>query len=40
MQRQSMFNYSQEFLKLQGIKYSANPDGSHKLEKLLSHLAW
>jgi kynurenine 3-monooxygenase len=41
MQRQSMFNYSQEFLNIDTkLNIPANPDGSHKLDKkFLSHLA-
>ena len=35
MQRQSMFNYSQEFLQLgyKELHIPANPDGTHKLDK-------
>jgi kynurenine 3-monooxygenase len=35
MQRQSMFNYSQEFLNIDTkLNIPANPDGSHKLDKI------
>lgn len=40
MQRQSMFNYSQEFLKLgyKELHIPANADGSHKLDKNSLHI--
>jgi kynurenine 3-monooxygenase len=40
MQRQSMFNYSQEFFKywIQELNIPANPDGSHKLDKNSFHI--
>lgn len=40
MQRQSMFNYSQEFLQLgyKELHIPANPDGTHKLDKHSLHI--
>lgn len=40
MQRQSMFNYSQEFLNIgyKELNIPANPDGSHKLDKNSFHI--
>lgn len=40
MQRQSMFNYSQEFLNIgyKELNIPANPDGSHKLDKGSLHI--
>ena len=40
MQRQSMFNYSQEFLNIgyKELNIPANPDGSHKLDKSSLHI--
>jgi len=40
MQRQSMFNYSQEFLSLgyKELHIPANPDGSHKIDKNSLHI--
>lgn len=40
MQRQSMFNYSQEFLEIgyKELHIPANNDGSHKLEKSALHI--
>jgi kynurenine 3-monooxygenase len=40
MQRQSMFNYSQEFLNMgyKELNIPANPDGSHKLDKESFHI--
>ncbi|MFT3795167.1 FAD-dependent oxidoreductase [Flavobacterium sp.] len=40
MQRQSMFNYSQEFLNTgyKELNIPANPDGSHKLDKYSFHI--
>lgn len=40
MQRQSMFNYSQEFLKIgyKELNIPANPDGTHKLDKNSLHI--
>lgn len=40
MQRQSMFNYSQEFLHIgyKELNIPANPDGSHKLDKNSLHI--
>lgn len=40
MQRQSMFNYSQEFLSTgyKELNIPANPDGSHKLDKHSFHI--
>ena len=40
MQRQSMFNYSQEFLEIgyKELHIPANPDGSHKLDKNSLHI--
>lgn len=40
MQRQSMFNYSQEFLTIgyKELNIPANPDGSHKLDKSSLHI--
>ncbi|HCQ12822.1 NAD(P)/FAD-dependent oxidoreductase [Flavobacterium sp.] len=40
MQRQSMFNYSQEFLNIgyKELNIPANPDGSHKLNKNALHI--
>jgi kynurenine 3-monooxygenase len=40
MQRQSMFNYSQEFLQIgyKELNIPANPDGSHKLDKHSFHI--
>jgi kynurenine 3-monooxygenase len=40
MQRQSMFNYSQEFLNMgyKELNIPANPDGSHKLDKNSFHI--
>jgi kynurenine 3-monooxygenase len=40
MQRQSMFNYSQEFLKTgyKELNIPANPDGTHKLDKNSFHI--
>lgn len=40
MQRQSMFNYSQEFLKIgyKELNIPANADGSHKLDKNSLHI--
>ncbi|MBK0369234.1 FAD-dependent oxidoreductase [Flavobacterium agrisoli] len=40
MQRQSMFNYSQEFLNMgyKELHIPANPDGSHKLDKHSFHI--
>jgi kynurenine 3-monooxygenase len=40
MQRQSMFNYSQEFLNMgyKELNIPANPDGTHKLDKNSFHI--
>jgi kynurenine 3-monooxygenase len=40
MQRQSMFNYSQEFLNIgyKELNIPANPDGTHKLDKNSFHI--
>jgi kynurenine 3-monooxygenase len=40
MQRQSMFDYSQEFLKMgyKELNIPANPDGTHKLDKNSFHI--
>ena len=40
MQRQSMFNYSQEFMKIgyKELHIPANPDGSHKIDKNSLHI--
>ena len=40
MQRQSMFNYSQEFLNIgyKELNIPSNPDGSHKLDKNSFHI--
>ncbi|OYQ39538.1 kynurenine 3-monooxygenase [Flavobacterium cyanobacteriorum] len=40
MQRQSMFNYSQEFLNIgyKELNIPANPDGTHKLDKNSLHI--
>ena len=40
MQRQSMFNYSQDFLQTgyKELNIPANPDGSHKLDKYSFHI--
>lgn len=40
MQRQSMFNYSQEFLNIgyKELNIPANPDGTHKLDKHSLHI--
>lgn len=40
MQRQSMFDYSQEFMKLgyKELNIPANPDGSHKIDKNSLHI--
>ncbi|TDE02955.1 FAD-dependent oxidoreductase [Flavobacterium hiemivividum] len=40
MQRQSMFNYSQEFLNIgyKELNIPANPDGSHKIDKNSFHI--
>ncbi len=40
MQRQSMFNYSQEFLNIgyKELHIPANPDGSHKIDKNSLHI--
>ena len=40
MQRQSMFNYSQEFLNIgyKELNIPANPDGTHKLDKKSLHI--
>ncbi len=40
MQRQSMFNYSQEFIHVgyKELNIPANPDGSHKLDKNALHI--
>jgi kynurenine 3-monooxygenase len=40
MQRQSMFNYSQEFLKIgyKELHIPSNPDGSHKIDKNSLHI--
>lgn len=40
MQRQSMFDYSQEFMKLgyKELHIPANPDGSHKIDKNSLHI--
>jgi len=40
MQRQSMFDYSQEFMKLgyKELNIPANPDGTHKLDKNSLHI--